>query len=62
MNREQIIISPIGIIHTPHNNISNMPIKTMAAKGIRGLIELYSELGRVFAHGPVASFSQNIRY
>jgi tRNA-Thr(GGU) m(6)t(6)A37 methyltransferase TsaA len=43
MNREQIAFSPIGIIHTPHTNINNMPIQPIAAKGIKGHIELYPE-------------------
>lgn len=43
MNREQIIINPIGIIYTPHHDINNMPIQPIAAKGIKGYIELYPE-------------------
>lgn len=43
MKREQITLSPIGIIHTPHNDINNMPIQPIAAKGIKGHIELYPE-------------------
>jgi tRNA-Thr(GGU) m(6)t(6)A37 methyltransferase TsaA len=37
---EPITIQPIGIIHTPHKNIKNMPIQPIAAKGIKGKIEL----------------------
>lgn len=37
---EQIIINPIGIIHTPHKDIKNMPIQPIAATGIKGYIEL----------------------
>lgn len=43
MNREQINIRPIGIIHTPHQDISNMPIQPIAAEGIMGHIELFPE-------------------
>lgn len=43
MKREKIIINPIGIIHTPHNDVNNMPIQPIAAKGIKGYIELYPE-------------------
>lgn len=40
---EQIIITPIGKIFTPHNDITNMPIQPIAAEGIKGYIELKPE-------------------
>jgi tRNA (adenine37-N6)-methyltransferase len=40
---ESIIINPIGIIHTPHTDIKNMPIQPIAADGIKGYIELLPE-------------------
>ena len=40
---EQILINPIGIIRTPHTDVSNMPIQPIAAEGIRGTIELLPE-------------------
>ena len=40
---EQIIINPIGIIHTPFSNIKGMPIQPIAAEGIKGYIELFPE-------------------
>jgi tRNA (adenine37-N6)-methyltransferase len=40
---EQIIINPIGIIHTPHSDVKNMPIQPVAAEGICGYIELLPE-------------------
>ncbi|MBK8806751.1 MAG: tRNA (N6-threonylcarbamoyladenosine(37)-N6)-methyltransferase TrmO [Bacteroidales bacterium] len=40
---ENIIIKPIGIIRTPHKDIKNMPIQPIAASGIFGHIELFSE-------------------
>jgi tRNA (adenine37-N6)-methyltransferase len=40
---EQIIINPIGVIHTPFNDVENMPIQPVAAEGVRGYIELYDE-------------------
>jgi tRNA-Thr(GGU) m(6)t(6)A37 methyltransferase TsaA len=43
MNKEQIIFNPIGIIHTPHTDVKNMPIQPIAAKGIKGHIELFPE-------------------
>jgi len=43
MESKQIIINPIGIIHTPFNDIKGMPIQPLAAEGIKGHIELYPE-------------------
>lgn len=43
MDSKQIIINPIGIIHTPFNDIKGMPIQPLAAEGIKGHIELYPE-------------------
>jgi len=40
---EDIVIKPIGIIHTPHTEIKNMPIQPIAADGIKGYIELLPE-------------------
>ncbi len=40
MNVTPIIINPIGIIHTPHKKVKNMPIQPVAAEGIKGYIEL----------------------
>ncbi|MFC0877219.1 tRNA (N6-threonylcarbamoyladenosine(37)-N6)-methyltransferase TrmO [Saccharicrinis sp. FJH2] len=40
---EQIIIKPIGIIHTPYTDIPDMPIQPIAAEGITGYIELEPE-------------------
>ncbi len=34
---------PIGIIHTPFDNISDMPIQPAAAKGIAGTVEVYTD-------------------
>ncbi|MFZ4455813.1 MAG: tRNA (N6-threonylcarbamoyladenosine(37)-N6)-methyltransferase TrmO [Bacteroidales bacterium] len=39
----QIIIHPIGIIHTPHTDVKDMPIQPIAAEGIQGYIELLPE-------------------
>ena len=35
-----ITLTPIGIVHSPHKTLNNMPIQPAAAKGIRGWIEL----------------------
>ena len=43
MQTKQINIKPIGIIHTPFNDIEGMPIQPLAAKGVKGYIELFSE-------------------
>jgi tRNA-Thr(GGU) m(6)t(6)A37 methyltransferase TsaA len=40
---ESIVINPIGIIHTPHIDVKNMPIQPIAAEGIKGYIELLPE-------------------
>ena len=40
---EQIIIHPIGIIHTPHTDVKDMPIQPIAAAGIHGYIEVLPE-------------------
>jgi len=41
MQLRQITINPIGIIHTPFNNIKAMPIQPLAADGVKGHIELF---------------------
>ena len=41
MQSKQITINPIGIIHTPFNDIKGMPIQPLAAEGIKGHIELF---------------------
>ncbi|MFA5300115.1 MAG: tRNA (N6-threonylcarbamoyladenosine(37)-N6)-methyltransferase TrmO [Lutibacter sp.] len=43
MQTKQININPIGIIHTPFNAIKGMPIQPLAAKGVKGYIELFPE-------------------
>jgi tRNA-Thr(GGU) m(6)t(6)A37 methyltransferase TsaA len=43
MISKQITINPIGIIHTPFDDINDMPIQPLAAKGIKGHIELLPE-------------------
>jgi tRNA (adenine37-N6)-methyltransferase len=40
---ETIMITPIGMIHTPFHVIENMPIQPIAAEGIEGYIELYPQ-------------------
>jgi len=43
MESKQIIINPIGIIHTPFNTIESMPIQPLAAESVKGYIELSLE-------------------
>ena len=43
MQSKQITINSIGIIHTPFNDINGIPIQPLAAKGIKGYIELFPE-------------------
>jgi len=40
---EAINYKPIGIIHTPFNDIEGMPIQPTGAKGVEGIIEIFSE-------------------
>lgn len=37
---EQILIDPIGIIHSPHTDIQGMPVQPTGAKGIEAYIVL----------------------
>ena len=39
----EIVYKPIGIIHTPFQNIQNMPIQPVAANGIRGTVKIFSD-------------------
>lgn len=43
MHLKIITLQPIGIIHTPHKEIQNMPIQPVAAQGIIGEIEIYPQ-------------------
>ena len=43
MEGKQIKINPIGIIHTPFNTINDMPIQPLAAKSVKGVIEIFPE-------------------
>jgi len=40
---ETINYKPIGIIHTPFNNVEGMPIQPTGAKGVEGVIEIFPE-------------------
>lgn len=44
---KKIVYQPIGIIHSPFQNIQGMPIQPTGAKGIAGTIEIYPK----FAEG-----------
>jgi tRNA-Thr(GGU) m(6)t(6)A37 methyltransferase TsaA len=41
---KKIVYQPIGIIHSPFQNIQGMPIQPTGAKGTAGTIEIYPEL------------------
>lgn len=41
--QQKITYQPIGIIHSPHKTIENIPIQPVGAKGIKGEIEIYPE-------------------
>ena len=38
---KSIVYKPIGLIHSPFNDIQGMPIQTTGASGIQGTIEIY---------------------
>lgn len=40
MELKPIEIKPIGIIHTPHTEVNNVPIQPIAADGYKGYIKL----------------------
>ncbi|MBN1416115.1 MAG: tRNA (N6-threonylcarbamoyladenosine(37)-N6)-methyltransferase TrmO [Bacteroidales bacterium] len=39
----EIVFRPIGIIHTPYDNIRGIPIQPSAGKGTKGTVEIYEE-------------------
>lgn len=39
----EIVIHPIGTIFTLHLDVKNMPIQPIAAKGVKGYIEIFEE-------------------
>jgi tRNA-Thr(GGU) m(6)t(6)A37 methyltransferase TsaA len=41
---DEIILKPIGVIHSPFLDVEGMPIQPMGATGIHGTIELNSDL------------------
>ena len=40
---EDVVLTPIGVVRTPFADHAGMPIQTVAAKGVRGRIELQPE-------------------
>jgi tRNA-Thr(GGU) m(6)t(6)A37 methyltransferase TsaA len=43
MRSQKFIFQSIGIIHTPHKDLSHTPIQPVFSKGIQGSVELFSE-------------------
>lgn len=41
---DKICLEPIGIIHSPFNDIEGMPIQTIGADGVKGTVELNEDL------------------
>jgi tRNA (adenine37-N6)-methyltransferase len=39
----EILYRPIGVIHSPHLDLENMPIQPSGARGIKGTVELEPE-------------------
>jgi len=50
MSFNSIEFHPIGIIHTPFNTIEDMPIQPLAAKGVKGQIEIFPEYAEGLLH------------
>jgi tRNA-Thr(GGU) m(6)t(6)A37 methyltransferase TsaA len=40
---ETMEFRPIGVIHSPHSTLENMPIQPAGAKGIKGTVEVFEE-------------------
>lgn len=40
---EEIVYKPIGLIHTPFNDLSTVPMQSVKARNIDGYIEIYPE-------------------
>ena len=43
MNKNKYSFQQIGIIHSPHTDLSRTPIQPVFSKGIRGSVELFPE-------------------
>jgi len=43
MTKDEITFQPIGIIHSPHQELEGMPIQPAAAAGVKGTIVLAQE-------------------
>jgi tRNA (adenine37-N6)-methyltransferase len=41
---DDVVLTPIGVIYTPFVEIAGMPIQAVAARGVRGMIELRPDL------------------
>ncbi len=40
---DTIVFTPIGVVHSPHKNLANMPVQPPAAKDFTGSIEIFPE-------------------
>jgi len=40
---QQIICTPVGIIHSPFTELSGMPIQPVGARGVQGTVEIFRE-------------------
>lgn len=43
MKREEITFRPIGIIHSPHQNLSDIPIQPVFSAGVEGTVVVHPE-------------------
>ena len=39
----EIVYKPIGVIHSPYDNSNDMHIQPVAAQGIKGTVEIYTD-------------------
>lgn len=44
MQMNDIVFQPIGIIHTPFQDLEGMPVQTIGAQGVKGTVELVPDL------------------
>ncbi|MFO7937823.1 MAG: tRNA (N6-threonylcarbamoyladenosine(37)-N6)-methyltransferase TrmO [Kiritimatiellia bacterium] len=50
MNRSEVIFQSIGIIHSPHQKLSDIPIQPVFADNIKGTVEVDSEFAEGLMH------------
>jgi tRNA-Thr(GGU) m(6)t(6)A37 methyltransferase TsaA len=59
---DEIVLTPIGVVRTPFPDHAGMPIQTVAAKGVRGRVELEPEYAPALADLEGFTFLHLITY